>query len=129
MIYQERKKETGYEYKTESFFGSLVVLSPEKLNGEILDGMVSLLSRGNAGAGKISGTIKHKEGIVSYVLTRTAQWEECKDYDTDESWNDIPTSTKKQAKGSTRRSRLKIPILNWLLKFVVAFRVALKSLD
>lgn len=127
MIFVETKTKDGYTYDAHNVIGKIHIEAVEKLDGEILDGMVGLMLRKNLNAETIKGTVEYEEGkTVSYTLEKESQWQESTPEE-DASWNNSPTSTKRQEKESTPRNAWKTKILNWLLKYVDKFRQALQK--
>lgn len=76
MIFQEKKTGSGYEYKVEDVFGVIEIKSDGKLEGDVLDSMVSLLIRQNHSAGTIHGSVQHDHGTVEFTFTRESDWGE-----------------------------------------------------
>jgi len=129
MIFKEKKTQEGYQYQCEDVFGHVELVSSTRLDGDMLDSVVSLLLKQNLSAEKIEGEVKHDKGFVKYVLTPENTWKESEEHDDDESWNDTPTSTKQPESASTARGISLIAnalrgAWRWSRKFVEAFREA-----
>jgi hypothetical protein len=126
MIFQERKKGTGFEYKVEDLFGTIAIESPNKLNGQLLDEIVVILLR-TTSTGNASGVVKVTENeTIKYEFVRASQWDDGEDDDTEICLN-LHTSTVKRVTGAAVIALLfsKIKkIGNWFKRFVVAFQEA-----
>jgi hypothetical protein len=127
MIFQEKKENEKYEYYCRDLFGEVTIVSETKLDGKLLDWIIGVLLAKGLSASEITGEVKHKDGVVSYVLKPESQWQEDTPEDTDESWNATPTWIRKREKGSRARSRSRVGIFAWLLRFAEAFREAWKK--
>jgi len=125
MIFQEKKTEKGYNYICQDVFGEVEIDSPEKLDGDTLDGMIRVLLKNKATSKTITGEVKTEKGIVEYKFVKTDIWS---DDDEKDICENTPTLIKKQEKESTQTSRLLIRIWNWLPRFVGAFREAWKKM-
>lgn len=125
MQFLERKNEAGYNYQVEDVFGKIEIDSPRQLDKGELDDLVVLLLRNKAQAETVSGEVKVKDGVVTYTFKRAPVWQEADEKE--EVCESTPTSTKKLESGSTLTIRLTIPGLNWLRRFVAAFREAWKK--
>jgi hypothetical protein len=124
MLFLEKKiKENEYEYTCEDVFGKVVMESDVKLDGNILDGVISILLRGKK-AETVKGSIKHQKGTLKYIFNPFPTWS---DEDEEEICEDTHISTKKPAREYIRIKLLKIPILSWSLRFAEAFKEALRK--
>lgn len=124
MIFIERKKEEGYTYDLEDVFGTLHIESAQKLDAEILDGMVVLLLKQALTARIVEGEVKHEKGTVKYTFVKRPHWEHD---DEEEQCEDTPTSTNEPESASTATPSSPTPTSNWLRQFVEAFREAWRS--
>ena len=123
MIFLEKViSENEYEYTCEDVFGKVWMESNVKLDGDTLDGVISILLKGKK-SGTVEGTIKHTKGTLKYIFKPFPIWSD----DEEEICEDTHISTKKPAREYIRIKLLKIPILSWLLRFAEAFREALKK--
>ena len=124
MLFIEKKNINGYSYRVEDLFGEIDIESTKKLDGGTLDDMVSLLLRQTKSAGTVTGDVKHEGGRISYIFKKASQWsneiEKIKCENTH-------TSIAKQVKEFIQINLLRIPILNWLIRFVVVFREVWKK--
>ena len=121
MLFQERKKEKGYTYDVEDVFGKIHIASDEKLDGDTLDGIVSVLMRQNVRAETVKGTVKLKKGEIKYKFIKAPMWSED---DEKESCKNTHTSTQEPVIAFSLIRRLPKKIINWLRRFAVAFREA-----
>ena len=126
MIFQEKKTETGYNYKVEDVFGTVVIDSEAKMTGELLDDVVLLLLKQNIRAETIDGEVKHEDGIIKYNFTKAPMWSEDDEEDICKT-KDTYTSTKKQESVYVRILKPMTQTLDWLRRFVVAFQEAYKK--
>ncbi len=129
MIFQEKKITDGYEYKVEEIFGTIVINSDIKLDGDTLDRMVSLLLTNGSKAQVVSGEVKHDKGTVSFTFTKEDAWsdvspEEEKDWDDnqDTTCENTPTSTKEMESAFTRIRHSISRIWSKLRRSVIAIR-------
>ena len=124
MQYQEKKTDTGYEYYGAGVFGDMELTSSEQLTGQQLDGILSILVKDGTTAQTVEGTVKitddHK---VFYKFTKNLQWgdEEVSPCE------NTHTSIRKRVKEFIVTNLLKVPVLSWLVRFVGAFREALRK--
>lgn len=132
MIFEERQTDDGYTYDAHNVIGKLHIQSDTRINGGLLDDMVGLLLQSNLRAQTVKGSIQHKTGKVTYTLTREPMWTDDNEHDTDESWNDTPTSTKQPDSASTPSATSRTAsnwsaASRWLSRFVAAFRTAWRN--
>lgn len=125
MLFQERKTNTGYEYKVEDVFGSITIESEQKMSGDLLDEIVVILLRKNISAQTVTGEFKLTRGKVNYTFVKAPMWEEDEEVKTP--CEDTPTSTKETVSLFTRMSRSLTLTLAWCRQFVVAFQEAWKK--
>ncbi len=123
MIFQEKKNKNGYEYKTEDIFGTVTLVSTIKIEPEILDDIIVLLLKQNILAKTVKGTVRNGEEIISYEFIKRPIWED----EEENLCENTHTSISKPEKESIATPRFKIPAINWLKRFVVAFRKAWKN--
>lgn len=129
MVFAEKKTKDGFNYECTDLFGVINIESTTKLDADLLDELVWTVIKSNISAKTITGEVTHSGGVVKYVLERETQWSENDENDTNESWSDTPTSTKKPGKEST-------PTGNWMMiaslyrqKFAVVLLKLLKKLS
>jgi len=128
MIFQEKKLESGYEYKVEDVFGEIVFTSDIKLDGDKLDGMVSLLLGQSGNAETVTGTVRHDLGSVEYTFTKASLWgdvtpeEEREWEDPSELCENTPISIKQPESVFTRIKSWIILILKRLRRSVEVLR-------
>lgn len=76
MIFQEKKTDTGYNYRVEDIFGEIMIDAPSQLKGEILDEVVVLLLRGQQTAQTITGKVAVPDGTLTYTFVKRPLWED-----------------------------------------------------
>lgn len=89
MTYQEKKTDTGWEYKCIDIFGTVDIKSPEQLSVSLLDDLVLLLLRQDTTAQVVTGSVDYKSGKVEYTFTKESQWTDLED-DEEKDWDDTP---------------------------------------
>lgn len=124
MIFAEKKTAIGYEYMCDDVFGSVDIYSTEKLKGETLDDIVSYLLGQNIQAETVEGTVVVEENTIMYKFKKISPWAEL---DKNEPCTNTPTSTKQAVKEFIATRLKAIPLLNWSLRFVEAFREAWRN--
>lgn len=127
MIFQEKKTDDGYAYRCEEVFGIVELKTESKLDGDILDRLVSFLLKQNLTAKETWGDITTELGEVSYRFVKADLWS-----DDDEPCENISTSTNGQENESPRPYPWSFPkkiesIWKWCKRFAEAFREAWKS--
>ncbi len=128
MVFQEKKIQSGYSYFIEDVFGEVLIKSPEKLTGELLDSIISLLLKQNSTAQKISGEVKLDNGLVSYEFNKAPMWKLGDDEDED-ICKDTLTSTKKPENVFIQTKNSLIKTLFWPKRFAVAFLEAYRKVN
>ena len=123
MIFQERKKEKGYNYICQDVFGEVEIDSPEKLESDTLDAMISLLLKNKATSKTVTGEVKSEKGIVEYKFVKADMWS---DDDEKNICENTHASTRKPAREYTAIGLSIKRAMSWLQRFVGAFREAWK---
>lgn len=130
MIYQEKKTKDGYDYTIEDVFGKIEMKSAIQLDGPMLDSITMTLMRQNISAETITGTVKHKDGVLEYVFKKTDPWKGPDPIILNEEkipCENTPTKTKRLEKWYTAILNVPRSIWNWCKRFAVAYREAGKS--
>ena len=126
MLFQERKTNTGYEYKVEDVFGSITIESEQKMSGDLLDEVVVILLRKNIAAQTVTGEVSLMRGKVNYTFVKAPMWEDDEE-DKEPPCENIPTSTNEPASLFIQMRRLLTLTLASCRQFVAAFREAWKK--
>lgn len=117
MLFTEEKKKDGYQYRTEDVFGTATIESDNKLSGEILDDIIyAMLEKAGVSAETVKGGIETPKGNITFTLDKAPAWEDI--------CENTPTSTKTQEKESILTHLLRMIGINYLKRFVAAFRQA-----
>lgn len=125
MQYQELKKEDSWQYYGAGVFGELEVDSSKQLDGDKLDGILNLLVTDKGTEQERTGTIKVSEGhIISYRFKKTLPWGDEAVQPENTCNTNTPTSTKQADNESTVTLPGITRLMNWLRRFVEAFREA-----
>lgn len=124
MTFIEKKKENGYDYYCEDVFGKVEIDSPEKLKGEMLDEIVSVLLKVKSPAKEVTGQYQIESGLLKYKLTKAPAWSEDEEK---EPCENTLTSRKEAGKEFIRIKNYADAIISWFQRFAEAFREAWKK--
>jgi hypothetical protein len=120
MIFQEIKKDKGYQYKCEEIFGTVTMESETKLAGDDLDSIIKTLLDNTSSAKVISGDLLLGNNIIKYIFEKVDAWQD----DDENICKNTPISTKKPEKEYHPILQLIKKTLSWFPRFVGAFREA-----
>jgi hypothetical protein len=126
MQYQEKKVGAGFEYYGAGVFGEMTLNSPVQLDGDKLDGIMSILMKQKSTAQEVSGEVLVPHGteeeVISYHFKKTLPWGDEAVKPKEEPCENTHTETKRLARWCTAILHVPARIYNWCKRFVEAFR-------